>query len=118
MRTPACVCSMIAAGGCPAAGASRLAGGIREADRRLSSAPNTCDPDTMGAVFPRDPGFYRDITWLSGYDRTMAAFRDNCDRRLGLRRELAGDSMRVHAPGDFGALQEAPRVLPRGARQG
>jgi ketosteroid isomerase-like protein len=79
---------------------------IYQADQAFFTAFNACDLKVMGNVFSRDLEFYHDISGYAGYEQTMAATKNNCDRKLGLVRTLVKDSMTVHALGDFGAMQK------------
>jgi hypothetical protein len=83
-----------------------LAEEIYQADQTFFTAFNSCNLEVMGNIFSRDLEFYHDISGYAGYDQTMEVTKNNCDRKLGLVRELVRNSMSVHALGDFGAIQK------------
>ena len=84
---------------------SELHAEIASADAAMFRAFNACDLDTMAATFAQDLEFYHDIAGVSDYAQTMRATAENCDRQLGLRRELVEDSLRVYPIKDYGAIQ-------------
>ena len=86
-------------------GHQELLAEIQKADTELFDAFNACDLKTMGQIFAKDLEFYHDLAGLSGYDSTMASTKNNCDRKLKLRRELVEDSHQVYPMGDEGAIQ-------------
>lgn len=88
----------------PHAQAQDLSDQIHQADQAFFAAFNRCDLATMGAMFTKDLEFFHDLTGLAGYEHTMASTKRNCDRQLGLVRELVKDSARVHPLGDYGAI--------------
>ena len=78
---------------------------IKQADAELFEAFNSCDLETMGKVFAKDLEFYHDISGVTGYEQTMGATKANCDRDLGLKRELVSDSLQVYPVPGYGAMQ-------------
>lgn len=91
---------------CIAEGESPLFEEIHAADQQFFTAFNSCDLDVMGKIFSKDLEFYHDMSGYAGYEKTMEVTKNNCDRKLGLVRELAAGSMQVFALGDFGAIQK------------
>lgn len=84
---------------------SELHAEIASADAEFFAAFNTCDLETMAATFAEDLEFYHDIAGLSDYATTMRATKENCERQLGLNRELIEDSLEVYPIKDYGAIQ-------------
>jgi len=58
-------------------------------------------------MFAPDLEFYHDKGGLTGYDHTINAIKQNCDRKLGLVRTLVPGSMEVYPIGNYGAVQIA-----------
>lgn len=80
---------------------------IESLDSVVFLAFNTCDIETFKSMFTADLEFYHDRGGLTGYDHTMNAIKQNCDRKLGLVRRLVPGSMEVYPIGDYGAVQLA-----------
>lgn len=78
---------------------------IARADAEMFEAFNACDLKTMGEMFAEDLEFYHDIAGLGDYATTMRATTENCERQLGLTRELIEDSLEVYPIKDYGAIQ-------------
>ena len=78
---------------------------IARADAELFEAFNACDLEKMGEIFAKDLEFYHDLVGRTDYLQTMEGTKTNCDRKLGLIRELVEDSLVVHPAGDYGAIQ-------------
>jgi ketosteroid isomerase-like protein len=78
---------------------------IKDADTRLFTAFNTCDLNTMSAMFNDDLEFYHDVSGLTDKQATMRSSEDNCARKVGLTRTLVEGSMKVYSVKDFGAMQ-------------
>lgn len=78
---------------------------IRRADADLFAAFNRCDSERMAQVFAADLEFYHDKSGLTDLAATMASTRANCERQLGLVRELVDESLEVHPIAEYGALQ-------------
>ena len=106
MRILSFVCVWIISASCLAVNQKAVFEEVSEMDKRFFAAFNTCDFETMGEIFSKDLEFYHDISGYAGYEETMDVTRINCDRKLGLKRELEDDSMSIHALGEFGALQK------------
>lgn len=79
---------------------------IEAADARFFAAFNACDHETMGEMFDRDLEFFHDTGGLGDYESTMTSGRANCERQLGLRRELVEGSLEVYPIKDYGAIQK------------
>ena len=99
------LCLCLGAGISSAQDSKELLAEITKVDAELFEAFNTCDLKTSGAIFAKDLEFYHDITGLGDYEQTMEATKTNCDRSLGLRRELVEESHEVHPIGNDGAVQ-------------
>lgn len=84
---------------------------ITKVDARLFDAFNACDLDTMGALFSEDLEFYHDLGGVSGYKATMETTKANCEKRLGLRRTLVPNSLKVYPIKDYGAIQIAAHTF-------
>ena len=83
----------------------RLFTEIEHADAEFFDAFNSCDLERMGEIFAEDLEFYHDTGGLGDYRQTMAVSKANCDKNLGLSRELVEGSLEVHPIGDYGAIQ-------------
>lgn len=105
MKTSAFIGSLIVSSGVFASGDGGLFDEVSELDSQLFTAFNRCDLETMGNLFSKDLEFFHDISGLTGYEETMQASRTNCERNLGLKRELVDGSMSVYPLGDIGAIQ-------------
>ena len=86
-------------------GPSDLYDEIARADAEFFAAFNACDLETMAETFAEDLEFYHDIAGLSDRTSTMRATTENCERQLGLERELVEDSHEVYPIKDYGAIQ-------------
>lgn len=86
-------------------GPSELYEEIAEADAEFFAAFNACDLETMKDTFAEDLEFYHDIAGVSDLASTMRATTENCERQLGLERELVEDSHEVYPIKDYGAIQ-------------
>lgn len=75
-------------------------------DQRLFTAFNQCDVEGMGQILDPSLEFYHDKGGLTDYQYTLDALRGNCERQLGLKRELIADSNQVYPIKDFGAIQQ------------
>lgn len=75
-------------------------------DQRLFTAFNQCDVEGMGQILDPSLEFYHDKGGLTGYQHSLNTLRDNCERQVGLKRELIGDSNQVYPIKDFGAIQQ------------
>ena len=84
---------------------SELYAEIARADARMFDAFNTCDLETTAGLFTEDLEFYHDIAGLGDYATTMRATTENCERELGLKRELVEGSLEVYPIKDYGAIQ-------------
>ena len=84
---------------------SELFAVIARADAELFDAFNACDLASTENIFAKDLEFYHDITGVTDYAQTMASSKANCDRNLGLRRELVEGTLEVYPLGDEGAIQ-------------
>lgn len=93
------------AGASEAQGSKDLFAEIAKADADLFEAFNTCDLARSGEILAKDLEFYHDLTGLTDYSQTLESSKANCDRKLGLTRELVEGSLEVHPIGDYGALQ-------------
>ena len=78
---------------------------IARAAAELFEAFNSCDLERMGNIFAKDLEFYHDISGVTDYAQTMESSKANCDKNLGLRRELVHGSLEVYPIGDDGAIQ-------------
>ena len=65
----------------------------------------------MGEIFSKDLEFYHDIAGFSDYPQTMEATKANCERNLGLRRELVLESHVVYPMGEAGAIQKGEHTF-------
>ncbi len=79
---------------------------ISKADAAFFDAFNSCDLPAMEKILSKDLEFYHDIVGVSGHRDTLAKTKENCDKNLGLRRDLLEGSLEVHPIGDFGALEK------------
>ena len=86
-------------------GRSELYDEIAKADAEFFAAFNVCDLEAMAATFAKDLEFYHDLAGVSGYESTMRATTENCERQLGLERELIEGSHEVYPIKDYGAIQ-------------
>ena len=84
---------------------SELYAEIARADATMFEAFNSCDLETMAELFAEDLEFYHDIAGLGDHATTMRATTENCQRQLGLKRELVADSLEVYPIKDYGAIQ-------------
>ena len=84
---------------------SELYAEIATADTAMFEAFNTCDVETMGEMLAEDLEFYHDVAGLGDYATTMRATAENCERQLGLKRELVEGSLEVYPIKDYGAIQ-------------
>ncbi|GLX79459.1 hypothetical protein tinsulaeT_27990 [Thalassotalea insulae] len=80
---------------------------ISQMDKVLFDAFNSCDLTVMGNVFSKELEFYHDKGGVSNYEQTMSASKSNCDKKLGLKRKLIKESLKVFPINNFGAIQEA-----------
>lgn len=78
---------------------------IAKADKTFFDAFNACDVQTMGELFAEDLEFYHDLGGVQGYTETMNTTKQNCERKLGLRRSLVEGSLKVHPIKGYGAIQ-------------
>lgn len=106
MRILLSVCALIISSGCLAADKQKIFNDIYEADQVFFTAFNSCNLKTMGSIFSKELEFYHDISGYSNYDQTMKTTKSNCDRKLGLTRELVDNSMVVYRLDNFGAIQK------------
>jgi ketosteroid isomerase-like protein len=83
-----------------------LSAEIAQADANLFEAFNACDLTTMAGIFSDDLEFFHDESGLNDHEQTMAATRTNCDRDLGLKRELVEGSTEVFPVPKYGAIQK------------
>ena len=111
MRILISIVALIGSTSCLANEKEDLAEAIYRADQTFFTAFNSCDLEVMGRIFSKDLEFYHDISGYAGYDQTLEITRNNCDRKLGLVRELVGGSGSVHALGDFGAVQKGQHTF-------
>ncbi len=84
---------------------STLYAEIAQADAEMFDAFNACDVETMAGLFAEDLEFYHDIAGLGDYATTMRSTIENCERQLGLKRELVEGSLEVYPIKDYGAIQ-------------
>ena len=80
---------------------------ISQMDKVLFDAFNSCNLKIMGNVFSKDLEFYHDKGGVSNYEQTMSVAKSNCDKKLGLKRTLLKESLKVFPIKSFGAIQEA-----------
>jgi ketosteroid isomerase-like protein len=88
-----------------------LSSDIRKLDTELFDAFNACDLERMGKIFAEDLEFFHDTGGLTDYRQTMAASKANCDKGLGLRRELVESSHEVYAIPRYGAIQKGKHTF-------
>ena len=88
-----------------------LASEISKADAELFDAFNACDLETMGKIFSMDLEFYHDVGGLGDYKKTMGNSKANCERGLGLKRELVDGSQEVYPIADYGAIQKGSHTF-------
>lgn len=88
-------------------GSEDVKANITALDSALFAAFNAHDAAALGGWFTPDLEFYHDKGGLTGYDSTMASFRDLFARNAetGLQRELVPGSLEVYPIGDFGLLE-------------
>ena len=91
--------------------ATDLATEIRRADAELFKAFNACDLETQRKVFTKDLEFYHDLAGVSDYESTLEVTQANCERKLGLRRELVEGADEVHPIADFGAIHKGQHTF-------
>lgn len=80
---------------------------IESLDSILFTAFNTCDLQTFSSMLSEDPEFYHDKGGLTDYAHSINVTKENCERKLGLKRTLIPGSMEVYPIGDYGAVQIA-----------
>jgi ketosteroid isomerase-like protein len=78
---------------------------IKAADAKFFDAFNNCDLKTMSEMFAKDLEFYHDLGGLHGYKDTMETTRENCNKRLGLRRKVVDGSLKVYPVPGYGAME-------------
>ncbi len=91
---------------CEAGESDSLYDEILTMDTKLFHAFNQCDLKTTGELFSQDLEFYHDLGGLSNYQQTMKVSKENCDRKLGLRRTLTKEGMAVYPIGSYGAIHK------------
>lgn len=80
---------------------------IESLDSILFTAFNTCDLQTFSSMLSEDLEFYHDKGGLTDYAHSINVTKENCERKLGLKRTLIPGSMEVYPIGDYGAVQIA-----------
>lgn len=80
---------------------------ILEADQIFFDAFNQCDVATMAKMFDTSLEFYHDKGGLGDYASTMKVTKENCDKKLGLKRTLDKKTLKVFPVPNYGAIQEA-----------
>lgn len=80
---------------------------IESLDSILFTAFNTCDLQTFSSMLSEDLEFYHDKGGLTDYAHSINVTKENCERKLGLKRTLVPGSMEVYPIGDYGAVQIA-----------
>lgn len=80
---------------------------IVQADKKLFDAFNACNVEAMSNIFSKDLEFFHDKSGISNYTVTIKASKANCDRNLGLTRQLVPGTMKVFPIPNYGAIQEA-----------
>lgn len=77
---------------------------IRQLDRSMFDASNTCDIVTFSNLIAEDVEFYHDKTGLStGKASLVAATKNNLCHKV--RRELVEDSFQVYPLANYGAME-------------
>ncbi len=86
---------------------TEIAATVAALDSALFAAFNAHDAEGLATFFTNDLEFYHDKGGFTGFDSTMADFRDLFERNraTGLRRDLVPGTLEVHPLGDHGALE-------------
>ena len=84
---------------------------ISRLDAAFFAAFNACDQETTEGMFAEDLEFFHDIGGLSDKAQTLEAGKSNCERALGLERELVEGSLEVYPIKDYGAIQKGKHTF-------
>lgn len=79
---------------------------IHRMDNQLFDAFNHCRVVEMGQMLAPDLEFYHDTGGLTDRQYTLDSLRANCEKKLGLTRQLIEETHAVFPIKDFGAIQK------------
>lgn len=83
----------------------QLVAEIKDADRKLFDAFDTCNVAAYGSFLSPDLEFYHDQRGRQGYRDQLDSLRQRCAQGQVLRRELVQDSLVIDAAPGFGAIE-------------